>query len=174
MSESVNLELYRASANDPLALPEKTTYGDQYALYEKADRLKPKHALGRLESIFAGLSQEEAKRWGDHIWKLTVEVPHKHLNAYDITKWTELVEYYLLHAAKNTAETNERIEMLIKEYWASQKPVKEIVEELKERQGVSSRWEILLAPEWVTEVEDVSENRETKHEMQRELRFDRR
>lgn len=166
MSKTIKLELFRASEKDPLALPGKMDYGGQYGLYKEADWLKPKHAQGRLGSVFAGLTREEARQWGDKIWKLEAEVPYKHANAYDVTKWTELVEYYLLHAAENTPEVKARVQQLIREYWASQRPVQEILDEVVADSGAQGRWEVLLAPEWVAGIEELGgENREVAREV---------
>jgi len=164
MPETQSIKLFRASENDPLALPDKATYGDQYALYQMADRLKPKHSLGRLGSIFAGLTKDEAKQWGDKIWNMEAEVPYKGANAYDIQKWSRLVEFYLLYASKNNPETYAKIEQLIKEYWDSQKSIKEILDEIEENPEAQARYEVLLKPEWVTKIEEIEENQEIKRE----------
>lgn len=169
MLDAFSLKLYRASDNNPLTIPDKKVYGDQYALYKKADALRPnpRHTLPRLDCIFAGLSPNEAKQWGNRIWELSVEIPYKYLYAYDIMKWTALVGYYLLHAFKATPETNTKLETLIKEYWASRKPIKEVYAMIKADSNIINRWEILISPDWVTHLEEIKENKETRSELQR-------
>jgi len=53
----MKITLYRASSDDPLEIPDKGVYGDQYALCQLADRAKPRYARGRLESLYAAVGK---------------------------------------------------------------------------------------------------------------------
>ena len=163
MAGTKNLTLYRAAKENPLLIPSKETYGDQYALYQLADRMKPRHSRGRLDSIFAGLSAKEATHWGDRVFELKAEVPFKDCNAYDISKWTKVTEYYLAHAFEDTPETNTRLDELIEQYWASKTPIKKVLQDIEENPEGSHRWEILLPPDCVTGYSEIQEG-------QREIR----
>lgn len=153
----MNITLYRASEDSPLLVPSKEVYGDQYALYQLADNKKPRHAIGRLDAIFTTLSVQEAKQWGTKVYKLEADIPYSAGNAFDITKWTELVEYYLLNAFKDTPETNRRINELINAYWQSQTPIKDILKELEIHPEQARRWEVMISPQWVHSVSELQD-----------------
>lgn len=143
-----NLTIYRASENSPIETADSEAFGIQLPLLKYVDDFRPKNTLPRIGSLFTGLTPKEASQWGDNLWTIEAIIPYEFSNAYDITKWTRIADYWLSRASSKSNYDQEILNELITDYWTSAVSVNKLISQLEWDEDIG-RYELLISPEWV-------------------------